>query len=308
MGIENFDAVKGKSDKRPMFSEQALRDLAELTAQEVLKREDAESSELAGYLADIERFAPARAVQIRQKFNIKQKKPGGIIVDETAPPASTSKSTDSTLESQKQLNENLQNLDGKKLSDEDRQKFVEQSRKIIAQTSNREQKLLALTDLATQVAKIGDKELAMELMNEVRSLINPQPKNYREYLEIWLLTGGYAQVDAEKAFPILEDTILRLNDTISAFVKVGEFIDVPGEMIDDGEIQIGSFGGEISRELTRNLGASDTTIRSLAKANFTRTRALTEKFDRQEVRILAKMLILRAIFASKTESQEKEEF
>ncbi len=319
MGVENLDAIKGKTDKHPMFSEQSLRDIAELTAQEILKREDAEGSELGSYLADIERILPARAAQIRQKFAIKTKKANvnssGIStkindISSDVRLSSTQQSVQlkSEQETQKQLTENIQNLGAKKLSEEDRKKVVEQSRKIIAETPSREQKLLALTGLATQIAKIGDKELAAELMNDVRSLVNLQPKNYRDYMEIWMLTSGYAEVDAAKAFPILEDTIYRLNDTISAFVKVGEFMDVSGEMVDDGEIQIGSFGGEISRNLLSGLGAADMTVRNLAVADFTRTKALTEKFDRQEVRILAKMLVLRAVLADKTEVQEKEDF
>ena len=72
-------------------------------------------------------------------------------------------------------------------------------------------------------------------------------------------------------------------------------MDITGDMIDDGEIQCGSFAGEISRDLLRSLGATDTTIRTLALADFTQTKALTEKFDRQEVRILVKLLVLRAL-------------
>ncbi|MEO8073526.1 MAG: hypothetical protein ABI686_09785 [Acidobacteriota bacterium] len=135
-------------------------------------------------------------------------------------------------------------------------------------------------------------------MDESRAMVNLQPKNYMDFMQVWLLASGYAQVDADKAFPFLEDAIFRLNDTISAFVKVGEFIDVNGDMIEDGEIQVGSFGGDISRELLRNLGATDTTIRSLAVADFARTRALTNKFDRPEARILAKMLVLRGILVA----------
>ena len=52
-----------------------------------------------------------------------------------------------------------------------------------------------------------------------------------------MLAGGYAEVNPDKAFPLLESTILRANDTISAFVKVAEFIDVNEEIIADGEVQ-----------------------------------------------------------------------
>ncbi|MDQ3750629.1 MAG: hypothetical protein M3367_16675 [Acidobacteriota bacterium] len=320
-GIENLTAIKAKPNKRPMFSEQSLRDLAELLAQEILKREDVEGSEISSYLNDIERFLPARATQIRQKFEIRNKKvsvnsKGVALVansngnmlppDEVPPPPmSPSVSVKSGEDNKKKLADRLQNLGTKKLSEDERKKVVEESRKIIAETVDRDQKLLALSTLALRIAKLGDKELASAIMKDAQNLLNLQPKNYREYIEIWMLVSGYAQIDAEKAFPILETTVFRLNDTISAFVKVGEFIDVSGDMIDDGEIQVGSFGGEMTRGMLGSLGASDSTVRNLAAADFTRTKSLTNKFERQEVRILAKMLILRAVLANKSEVREE---
>ena len=56
----------------------------------------------------------------------------------------------------------------------------------------------------------------------------------------WMLAAGYAESDPEKAFPILEEAIGRANDLISAFITVGEFIDVTEEMISEGEVQVGS--------------------------------------------------------------------
>ena len=111
-----------------------------------------------------------------------------------------------------------------------------------------------------QVAQLGDKKLASEVLEEAGSLINLQPVNYRDYMEIWMLITAYSSIDAEKSFPLLENTIYRLNDTLAAFVKVGEFIDVEGDIVEDGEVQLGSFGGGMTRELLRGLGASDTVV------------------------------------------------
>ena len=315
-GIENLDAIKAKPKKRPMFSEQSLRDLAELTAHEILKREDVEGSELTNYLTDIERFLPARAAQIRQKFDIRKNKVSvnskDVVVvansnGNLSPPVEmpSSVSVKSGEDNKKKLADSLQNLDTKKLSEDERKKVVQESRKIIAETVDRDQKLLALSALALRISKFGDKELASEIMKEAQNLVNLQPKNYREYIEIWMLVSGYAKVDAEKAFPILETTVFRLNETITAFVKVGEFIDISGDMIDDGEIQVGSFGGEMTRGILSSLDAADSTVRNLAAADFTRIKSLTNKFERQEVRILAKMLVLRAVLADKSEVKEE---
>ena len=45
------------------------------------------------------------------------------------------------------------------------------------------------------------------------------------------------------------------------------------------------------KELTRGLGVADATILNLAKSDFTKTKALTNRFERQEVRIRRKMLV-----------------
>lgn len=302
-GAESLDKSKVKPVKKPMFSEQALREIADLVAQEILKTENADIS--IGYdISLIERFAPSRAVLIRQKFKPKNTQTKTTIINNDndvaiIPPMPVSAETRENQESQEDLLKDADKLADKNLSKEQREKIISQARQIIAKLKNREQKLFALSALAGQVSKMGDKEIAAEIMNEARTLVNLQPKNYKDYISIWILAGGYAQSDADKAFPLLDDTIGRLNETISAFIKVGEFIDVNEEIIEGEEVQVGSFGGELTRGLLGELGAADSTLKSLAIADFAKTKALTNRFDRTEVRILAKMLILRAVLGDR---------
>jgi hypothetical protein len=297
--IGNSKDKKTGKEKRPIFSDQNMREIAEILAQEILKRED--GSEFEGYISQIEKYSPARALQIRTKFGLKKnnvKVSTKVASVESPLPDSSPVPPNAKENLEKQLTENIGNLGKKELTDEEKQKIVEQSRKIINSIDDRNQKIMALSGLALQVFQTGDKKLATEILDESRSLINYQPVNYRDYMETWLLIGGYSQIDAEKAFPILESTIYRLNDTISAFVKVGEFIDVEGEMVEEGEVQLGSFGGGMTRELMGGLGVAIAPVRSLAIADFKRTKDLTNRFDRQEVRILAKMLVLRAMLGN----------
>jgi hypothetical protein len=276
-----------------MFSEQALRDIAEVIAQQMLKNKTTSSNNGIETLDLIEQVLPSRAAQIR------------LIADsKSTTKSSTRLASGSAIalpnrNEEKQLMENVQNLGTKQLSKEERQKAVGQARKIIAGIKEPTARLFALSALASQIAVAGDKELAVQIMDDARSTINLQPKNYQEFLQVLLLAGGYAQVDADKAFPVLEDTIFRINDTIAAAIKVAEFMDTNNEIIEDGEVQIGSFGGGMTRELMRGLGPIEPMIRSLAKSDFARTKALTNKFDRPEPRILAKMLVLRGIFGEK---------
>jgi hypothetical protein len=200
----------------------------------------------------------------------------------------------------------VKNLGTKPLPKEERDKVVAQARRIISQTPGKDKKLMSLSLLASQVARAGDKELADDIMRDAERLVNPQPKNYQDFLLSWILASGYAEATPDKAFPLLENTILRANDTISAFVKVAEFMDVNDELIDDGEVQVGMFGGTMIREITGELGLANKTLRSLAAADFTKTANLTNTFDRTEIRVLAKMMVLRAVLDTRTKVEGDE--
>ncbi len=301
LGVANIEEIKGKPDKKPIFKEESLRQLADLLAQTILKLENSGDLDIVNYISNIEKFLPSRAAQIRQKFGIKK-----VNKSTTETKIESGETKVGQKDTSEKLIEDVKNIDAKKLSKEEREKAVGQARKIIADIKEPTQRLFAMSALASQIALAGDNELASQIMDEARAFINPSPKNYQDFIQTWMLAGGYAQVDSAKSFPLLEDAIFRLNDTISAFIKVGEFMDVQGEIIEDGEVQVGSFGGSITRDLTRNLGQADTTIRKLAIADFGRTKGLTNKFDRQEVRVLAKMLVLRAVLGNKKQAADGE--
>ena len=304
-GESSLKKTKNGKDKPAVFSPQSMRDIAEALAREILKRDPDNAVGIETYISNIEKYAPARAAQIRTKFATKSGGKGTgsgkrVKMDEAISIAVSS--DDEAVKADENIEEKLMkdvaNLGNKELSDEAREETISKARRIIAGIDDREKKLAALSALAMQVAQLGDKKLASEVLEEAGSLINLQPVNYRDYMEIWMLITAYSSIDAEKSFPLLENTIYRLNDTLAAFVKVGEFIDVEGDMVEDGEVQLGSFGGGMTRELLRGLGSSDKVVRNLSIADFERMRNITNRFDRHEVRVLAKMLVLRSVLGS----------
>jgi hypothetical protein len=322
-GGETLDASKKPGGKKPVYTNSELRELAELFAQALLNRADNESISQS-YIEIIQRYAPGRAAQLRTKFKRSAPNSNYNAVTNamyTAAMAanssgygygtgSSNSNSNAAFEQQmregeerekaeRKLIEDVQGLSTKQLPKEERDKIISQARKIIAQTPGREKKISALSMLAAQVAKMGDKELASEIMRDAEAMVNPSPKTYQDFLLSWMLASGYANSDPDRAFPLLEETIGRANDTLAAFIKVGEFVDVAEEMIQDGEVQVGAFGGQMVRGLTRELGMADSTIQVLAKADFGKTKNLTNRFDRAEIRVLAKMMILRAVLNPK---------
>lgn len=316
IGADNLDKLKEKPGKKPIFSESALREIADVLAQEILKLDTGGLYQYAGYVKQIERFSPSRAAQIRQKLKQANSNNKDVVIEEggigytegivDSEDFSAAVPINAEKNEQQNLAEKVQSLNGKQLSKEEKEKIVGEARQSIAKIKNREMRIVALSMLASQFFKMGDKELAGEIMNEARALVNLQPKNYKDFIGVWMLASGYAQADPERAFPLLEDAILRLNETISAMIKLGEFMDVNEEIIEGDEVQVGAFGGSMTRDLLGALGASNSTLQSLAAADFARTKDLTNKFNRLEVRILAKMLVLRAVLSVKEKEKEND--
>ncbi len=319
-GAENLEASKKSGAKKPVYTATDLRDIAEVFALAILDNTTPEGANAAvGYVDLIERYAPGRAAQIRAKFKNKGAPsvaiPRGMgnsvnTVSTVAYGTGMGNSNTATMtpranaeydaaqardKREKQMMEDMKGLGNKDLPKDERDKVVASARKIIAETKGRDKKIAALSMLAAQVAKAGDKDLADEIMRDAERMVNPNPKNYQDFLYSWMLAAGYAESNPDKAFPVLESTILRANDTINAFIKVAEFVDTNEEIIADGEVQVGMFGGSMIRDLTGELGMASGTIRSLVRADFVKTKNLTDTFDRAEIRILAKMMVLRAV-------------
>jgi hypothetical protein len=327
-GDENLTESR-TSGKKSVYGQSELREIAELFAQALLDPKNGAGMGASVFIGTIEKYAPGRAAQIRARSGRTGKNSNtnsgrsysrmtnAAYVEAMAEAAGDDSGTLDTNATNSMSNSNrntererreeaaaksmqdVMSLSGKELPKEERDKIVAQARKIIAETPAKAAKVTALSLLASQVAASGDKELAAEIMKDAASFVTTNPRNYQEFLLNWMLASGYAAADPEKAFPLLDDTIGRANETIAAFVKVAEFIDVSGEMIEDGEVQVGAFGGSMIRGVTGDLGIADSTIVQLAKADFAKTCALANRFDLPEVRILAKTMVLRAVLDEK---------
>ena len=153
------------------------------------------------YVDVIEKFAPSRAVQIRAKFGKAGTGDGtgmgvgrGNTSVATVAPSSYSSNSNLNVsgrgssgtgtnsasarlekdaaaaelkrKTEEQLMKDVESLGTKQLPKEERDKIVAQARKIVSEMGGKDQKIMALSMLAAQVAKAGDKELAGEIMKD----------------------------------------------------------------------------------------------------------------------------------------------
>lgn len=318
-----------RANRKPIYTQQELRELADLIGRAMLES-DENMGVGVGYISAVDKYAPSRAAQVRAKFKMGPAgRSGGsgygsanamnsvAILSNTNSNAAELRKPNPDLEAserereareeaERKLMEDIGGLGKKELPKEERDRIVARSREIIMKTPGREKKIMALSALAASVKQAGDAQLAGEIMREAESFIRPDPRNYQDFIATWSVISGYAAAEPNRAFLMLDDTIYRANEVIAAFVRVGEFIDVTEQMIVDGEIQLGSFGGGMIRGLSSELNVAEATIGLLVDADLARTKAAADKFDRPETRVLARMMILRNILGEKPGANAEE--
>lgn len=166
-------------------------------------------------------------------------------------------------------------------------------------------RITKIKKLAFYAGLSGDREIAEKLMDEAASLAKPKPKSYLDYLSNLWLANGYSKYQPEKSFTVLENSIAPFNDLISAAVKVGGFIDDGNLFIDNDEVMItviftgpgAGFGPDFEDIFGRR-----TVLINLAKADFARTKGLTDRFERPEFRMVARFLLLEALLGEEKKS------
>ena len=312
-GESTLKASKAENGKPPIYTEGEIRELAEILAIAADSREKDEYGSMGEHIKRIEPYHPGRAAQLRTKFKLKAGESGRItygMETVTAPPppmpiGSGSGAGSEDADPEAEMMKSLAKLESGELPTEERDKLLAEARAIVAKATSREKKIMGLSMLGAYAKRAGDDKLANEVMREAEAIVPQNPKTYQDMLYVWALITGYAEVNPDRSFVLLEDTIFRVNGLIDAFVRIAEFIDVGEQMIVDGEFQLGGFGGGMMRQVTQMSGMADGTLSTLAAADPQKLQAAASRFERPEVRVLAKIFVLRQL--TKTDEDDKDE-
>ncbi|MBX3280994.1 MAG: hypothetical protein KF756_00805 [Acidobacteria bacterium] len=302
-----IEKAKKPSAKPSPFSEADARQIAGLLADK-LQRFDGYGS--LAYLHNIEKYLPARAMALKARAASMAGNANSVIPERRTRSASSNANSAVSAEQEKwkkrsEDSEKLQafaKLAEGKLPKEEREKVLAEARKTITRIRDPRDKVIALSAIATAVAP-SDKELALQLMAQAEQFAPLYPRTSADYLVALSVASGYAMVEPDKAYPRIEALIASSNDIITAGARVIEFIDPEGTMVSDGELRLGGLIGPTGGGLVSNLSFMEMPLRRLAEFDLERTRALADRFDRPEARVLGKILILRS-FAQKFNRNE----
>jgi hypothetical protein len=291
-GVANIEGIaREKSNDKPIFSEQSLRDLAVLLAKQITDplNNNTHYGLTPEFVASLQKYAPQQTGQIKkiaelQKLRAEREK--ARYEKSSNFNSSIQKIYEAQSKFQNEVSAKMQSLTGENINSEQKKKIIEETKSKILESGNKSLRFTSLLSLAAQAANVGEKEIAVDVLEEAETFINLQPKEMREFTEVLMLAGGYASLKPERSFTLVEDTIFRLNDVINAYVKFSEFQGGQA-VIENDELRMGDYGGQVFGFFYY----SSDLIGKLAEADFKRAKALADKFERPEFRIETRLMI-----------------
>jgi hypothetical protein len=167
---------------------------------------------------------------------------------------------------------------------------TEELQKLLPVMRLKEKRAEAMAEIAMLLDKKGEHDEALKLLDEAQRLIKVDLKSDSQSNALLAVLLAYSLIDPSRAFVMIEPIVDRANDDMaklllldkvvrSGFVKNGEIIlQQPGMISPD--FAVFKYGKGLV---------------ALAKADFNRTKALADRLQRNELRILARLLIVQAL-------------
>jgi hypothetical protein len=317
------------------FDEQTKRDLAEVVTRAALSAQ-ADSPALMSIqfmLPDLEKLVPERAEQLRKRVAEARKKLDPEMQKWMEfEPLLSSGTTEAILEaaakapaglrtalyssaawklfeagdaerarqiisdnlSGQERDQSLAQIDRRLVARALEQGKLDEAKKLIGRVQSKQGRAAQIALLVIALAKKGERKMALELLEETKKLINPQPENQEEISTLLIVARAWAAVEPARAFELIEPVVDQANEMISAAALLDKFnsgqgIFRKGEMVlHTGVMTASTMFAQYGKEL----GA-------LARADFGRTKGVADRFQRNEVRLMARLLIAQSVLTDR---------
>ena len=187
-------------------------------------------------------------------------------------------------------NRTLEFLDTQQLDSYVYNKRQEDLQKLVPKIRRKEERARAMAELAIMLKQKGEDTAASDLLDEAATMIKTDLKSESQSNALFALLAAYAVVDPPKAFAMAERTIDQANDQLATLLLLDKVF--RSGVMKKGEILLEQSAGTPFDFMVFKYGKS---LTALAKADFGRTRALTERFNRNELRVMARLLLVKAL-------------
>lgn len=166
-------------------------------------------------------------------------------------------------------------------------------RKLLPKIRLKEARARALAEIAVVLEKKGNHDEALKLLDEAQTLIKTDLTSDTQSDALLALVTAYALVEPAKAFGIIERTIDRANDEIAKALLLDKI--VSSGAIKKGEIRLQQSGMIPLDFAVFKYGKS---VAALANVDFDRTKAAADRFERNELRLMVRLMLAQALLRS----------
>jgi hypothetical protein len=178
---------------------------------------------------------------------------------------------------------------------------AEELQKLLPKIRQKQERARVMSELAVTLEKKGRHDEALSLLNEAQTLIKTGFEDESQTNALLALVGAYALVEPAKAFGIIERTVDRANDELTKLLLLDRFISTG--IVKKGEISMQHSGMIPIDFAVFKYGKS---VAALANVDFDRTRAAADRFERNELRLMARLLLAQALLRHDDSALQKE--
>jgi len=189
----------------------------------------------------------------------------------------------------------IDSLDHEEIASLAMQKRVDQLKELMPKIRRKEERARAMAELALMLHEKGEKTDASSMLDEAATLVKTDLSDDKQTNALLSLLCAYAVVDPPKAFALAERTVDRANRQISLLLLLDKV--VKSGAIKKNEIRLEQPQLMTLDFLVFQYGKG---VAALARADFNRTRSLAERFDRNELRLMAQLFVLRGLLEPQT--------
>ncbi len=289
------------TDKPPVFDNSAMKKLAEKLAKEVTKPTSRYRGFSPEVMAGLEKYSPQSVAQVKTAFEQRtsrrsnnRSRQSTRISNEMRAEINTRKDA---VKMQNEINNSFKNLTSENISSDEKLKILSDLQNKIMLEGVDNLRFINLVRLSDTANSIGETKRTEQILSEAERLVNQDPKTKTEFADSRSLASSYARVDADKSFQILENIAYRLNGVIDGYIKFMEYSN-DQRTVENGELVMGNH----SKQFTNYFSLPSKSLYALAEKDFNRVRDLADKFERPEVRIAVRLMIVRGLLNSNQSS------
>jgi len=176
---------------------------------------------------------------------------------------------------------------------------VEEVEKLLPSIRQKEKRAVAMAEIAMMLEKKGKHDDALKVLDEAQPLVKLDLTSQAQSDALLAVLLADAIVDPDRAFAAIEPVVDRANDNLGKLLLLDKLIKTG--FVKDGEIKL-QQPGVISLDFA--IFKYGKGVVALANADFNRTKALTDRLQRNELRVMARLLLVQALLR-KVEPAEK---